>query len=267
MAGSPHALHLRVGSVRGIALVFCIESGMLPCSANPGFSAPFMNYGKPACIVLFSLVAVAANAPVPVREEPRHKVVLENDYIRLIDVHLLPGDTTLYHVHTVPSVVVELSASTIASQEMGKPPGEPRQVQPGETRYAPYDETPLTHRVINRGTEGFHVMDIELLRSKTAGGFGPVAPQENVKVAWEQKLVRLYDARIEAGKHCEFPPGDCAHLLIGISGSADTSGLGGKPASDRRLVVGEYLFFPAQSGFQVKNAGAAAVECVLLELK
>jgi len=44
--------------------------------------------------------------PVPVLQEPNHHVTLENAYLRMIDVHFEPGKTTLYHVHTVPSVVV-----------------------------------------------------------------------------------------------------------------------------------------------------------------
>ena len=36
---------------------------------------------------------------MPVYEEPRHKIVLLNQYVRLIDVNIPPHDTTLYHRH------------------------------------------------------------------------------------------------------------------------------------------------------------------------
>src|ERR1019366_10030778 len=43
-----------------------------------------------------------AQSPVPVRDEPLHKVVLENSYLRLIDVRIPPGGQTLYHIHKIP---------------------------------------------------------------------------------------------------------------------------------------------------------------------
>src|SRR5271156_4085107 len=94
------------------------------------------------------LISNVVFAQVPVREEPRHKVVLENDYVRLIEVHILPHDTTLTHIHAAPSVIVFLSKSTIGTQVVG---GEPSigAVQPGQTSYAAYDEKPITHRVWN----------------------------------------------------------------------------------------------------------------------
>ena len=104
-------------------------------------------------------VAALGPAPVPVREEPWHRTVFENDHVRVLDVHVPPGGTTLYHVHVIPSAVVELSSSSIVSQEMGQPPPAPRKVIPGETRYAPYDEKPLTHRVTNQSPDVFHVLD------------------------------------------------------------------------------------------------------------
>ena len=55
-------------------------------------------------------------AQVPVREEPRHKPVLENEYFRLLDVWLSAGDTTMYHIHATPSLFVILSSTRTASQ-------------------------------------------------------------------------------------------------------------------------------------------------------
>ena len=57
-----------------------------------------------ACL-FFSIFLFAKSvfAQVPVRNEPHHKVVLENDYVRLIEVHIKPHDTTLTHIHAAPS--------------------------------------------------------------------------------------------------------------------------------------------------------------------
>ena len=37
---------------------------------------------------------------VAVRDEPRHRRRFEDDHVRVYDVLIPPGDTTLYHHHT-----------------------------------------------------------------------------------------------------------------------------------------------------------------------
>ena len=39
------------------------------------------------------------HAQIPVSIEPRHHKVFENEYVRVLDVHIVPGDTTLFHKH------------------------------------------------------------------------------------------------------------------------------------------------------------------------
>ena len=60
-------------------------------------------------LMLTAFIAYKTQAQVPVREEPHHKPVLENNYVRLLDVHLNAGDTTQYHIHATPSVIVFIS--------------------------------------------------------------------------------------------------------------------------------------------------------------
>ena len=43
-------------------------------------------------------LSLLAATQVPVREEPRHHLVFENDQIRILDVFLAPYDTTQFHV-------------------------------------------------------------------------------------------------------------------------------------------------------------------------
>src|SRR5215467_7633048 len=98
---------------------------------------------------LFFILSSGVIAQVPVMNESHHKPVLINDYIRLLDVHLNPGDTTLYHIHAAPSVIVYISKSMIGTQIMGQTDLSSGEVLPGETRFVDYEKNPLTHRVYN----------------------------------------------------------------------------------------------------------------------
>src|SRR5689334_19439930 len=46
--------------------------------------------------------------PVPISEEPHHRLVLQNDFTRVYDVTVPPLDTTLLHQHDLPYLYVTL---------------------------------------------------------------------------------------------------------------------------------------------------------------
>lgn len=221
-----------------------------------------------ACAMLFSaiLASHAAETPMPVRDEPHHKVVLENEHVRVIDVQIPAGKTTLYHVHTVPSVIVYLTKSTNSSQTWGGSATTSRSVSPGESRYAAYDEKPLAHRVTNTGTGPFRVLDIELIRTLPIAGSLRPAASLAVETRWEEVRVRSSVIKLEAGARCTVPPGISPYLLIVTTGAMGTSATKGSPAS-RELHPQDFVFFPPQTGFQVTATKTEEAEAVLLELK
>jgi len=53
-----------------------------------------------AALLLGGLIPVAAQAPVPLSGEPRHHLKFENQYVRVFDVLVPPGDATLFHTHS-----------------------------------------------------------------------------------------------------------------------------------------------------------------------
>src|SRR5688500_5919065 len=104
---------------------------------------------------------VFTSAQVNVRDEPRHHNVFENEFIRVLDVHLGPKDTTLYHLHNTPSVFIILTNVNVASQLAGQQPQKGANIS-GITTYDNM-AIPRIHRVWNDDTSWFHVIDIELI--------------------------------------------------------------------------------------------------------
>src|SRR6516162_2653695 len=62
-------------------------------------------------IALAVLVISQIQAPdaVPVDQEPQHKVVFKNDFVRVLDATLPPGYVTLNHRHDVDNVSVTIA--------------------------------------------------------------------------------------------------------------------------------------------------------------
>jgi quercetin dioxygenase-like cupin family protein len=224
---------------------------------------------KPILILCFLAVALRAadvTEPMPVQLEPRHKTTLENEYVRLIDVQIQPGETTLFHRHVIPSVVVYLTKSTNRSETWGEKTVVSRDISPGESRYAPYDAKPLVHRVTNTGAGLFRVFDIELLHTPPV----TVAKAANLpaaaKLQWEEKRARAFRVALDPTHPVVFPADDCARLVIGISGETRPK-VNMVPMIDAvTLENGHYIFLSPHAAIQLSSAGAAA-EAVVLELR
>jgi hypothetical protein len=113
-------------------------------------------------IILFSSAMLAAQ--VPVSKEPLHKKVLENKYIRLLDVWIQPGDTTLFHVHSTPSVFLQFTNTNLSSQIKDSVWVKERS-EAGKSWFRSFSPGKLVHRVSNCDSIPFHVTDIEILSS------------------------------------------------------------------------------------------------------
>jgi hypothetical protein len=221
-------------------------------------------------LILCFLAVVVRGAdvaePMPVQLEPRHKTIFENEYVRLIDVQIQTGETTLFHRHVIPSVVVYLTKSTNRSETWGEKTVLTRDVSPGESRYAPYDEKPLVHRVTNTGAGLFRVFDLELLHNPPVTVTKAANLPAAAKLQWEEKRAQAFRVALEPTRPVVFPADDCAHLVIGISGET-------KPKVDAAPMIeavtlenGHYVFISPHSAIQLTSAGAAA-EAVVLELR
>jgi quercetin dioxygenase-like cupin family protein len=101
--------------------------------------------------------------PVAVEQEPHHHVVFENQYVRVLDVVLKPGETTLFHRHSLDNVAVQLSDATTKRQSAGQDWAD-APVKDGSVGFFGGAKTPYVHRIMNTGSSVFHVLDVEILR-------------------------------------------------------------------------------------------------------
>jgi hypothetical protein len=213
---------------------------------------------------VFAMTLSAADETVvPAREEPAHKVVFENDYVCIIDVQMAPGDRNKFHRHTAPSVVVYLTPSTNRSESLPAHTILTRDVLPGQSRFAAYDQQPLVHRVLNTGSGLFRVFDIEILKRPTAAPRYPALPAA-AQVQWTEPLVRSSRVPLAPGANVALPAG-CALLLVTTTGAVDLAPAPGHSGAGTAK-WGEYRFVPKQTAVTLKNSSNAPAEMVVLEL-
>jgi len=109
---------------------------------------------------LFTCSVVTAQ--VQVRNEPRHHNVFVNKYFRVLDVNIPPHDTTLQHIHCIPSVILLFSNTVTATQLKGQNWVKSTSVA-GTAVYRDFSKDTVIHRVSNWDSVPYHVTDIELL--------------------------------------------------------------------------------------------------------
>ena len=200
-------------------------------------------------------------AQVHVRDEPRHHNVFENDVIRILDVYLGPGDSTLYHLHNTPSVFIIFTNTTVSSQLLGGQPQKGANV----TGIIDYDSinTPRIHRVWNEDTSWFHVMDIELTASKHGKNI-PVLQNPLLKLLFNEQQVNGYTVDLKTGNALELPASARGYLLVSQTASAIDCTMNGV-MQHRILKPAHYMWVEAGKNFSLKANDTTNL--VLLQLK
>jgi len=209
--------------------------------------------------ILFCSSALIAQ--VQVSKEPLHKKVLENKYVRLMNVWLQPGDTTMFHIHSTPSVFLHFSNTNMCSQVKGQDWVNEKAI-PGTAWYRSFSPDILVHRVSNCGTVPFHVIDAEILSS-----FDSISKKarldfpllfENEKVfaySFSKKSFTTGIIQNRGPMIAELVAGDKVYYVDAATGKKT------------QIKSGGYLYFEPGAAFALSFEGNEEVNMVVFEIK
>lgn len=209
---------------------------------------------------------------VPIEQEPRHRLVLQEGAVRVFDVRIPPGDTTLYHTHDTAILYVPVSISPTDSQIPG---GEWSGVKPTDasrfrmdatdeiTRYA---ARPVTHRVKNVGTRLFRLIAVTNAR----------VPEEPARALPDSKLpgslerespwFRVSRLVLSAGEVSEWYDAGLPTVLV--QPEAGTVSVGGdRPGATELLDAGSWIYLPPGTRYRIANLGAGRTVLVAAEAR
>jgi hypothetical protein len=203
------------------------------------------------------------SAQVHVRDEPRHHNVFENEFVRILDVHLGPNDTTLYHLHNTPSVFIIFTNTNVGSQLWGKPPQKGANVN----GIIDYDSIviPRIHRVWNEDTSWFHVMDVELTSIKQKNNIA-VLQNPSLKLLFNEQQANGYNGELKPGNLLEIPASVNGYLLVSQTESVLEFKVN-EMTHHRILKPAHYLWVEPSQHISLKATGNRALSFVLLQLK
>lgn len=102
--------------------------------------------------------------PMGYLEEPFHHWAFENQYVRVYDVRVPPGETTDLHIHAFDSVAVRISGGLVAFQAQGHTWSKAERLAPGSVEFSADAKQHMSHRVRNEGTVEYRVILVQFLR-------------------------------------------------------------------------------------------------------
>jgi hypothetical protein len=218
-------------------------------------------YGIQFAICL--LLNVICLAQIPVSQEPRHHKVLENDHLRLLDVHIPPGDTSMIHIHATPSVFVILNNVKTGSQVVSEEDHSRTPIPHfGNIWFEGFYEKPRIHRVWNSDSSEFHVMDIELTNKNyiTINGSIKQAP---FTFLFDEKPVRAYRLDLQPAANISILPDGADILMILLSDS--TAPVHVNEMNFRKK--GDFLYVTSGTGLGIENRSHEKATFAFFELK
>jgi len=215
-------------------------------------------------LIAFCLfINVFCQAQIPVSQEPRHHKILENDHLRLLDVHIPPGDTSMIHIHATPSVFVVINNVKTGSQVISE---EDHSKSPiphfGNIWFEGFYEKPRIHRVWNSDSAEFHVMDIELTNKNYVKIDEPIK-QAPFTFLFDEKPVRAY--RLDLQPAADIPIlADKADILIILLTDSATSVHANRKDFHKK---GDFLYISSGTNLGLTNGGHEKATFAFFELK
>jgi hypothetical protein len=214
------------------------------------------------CFILFAIFfqSIICCAQVPVSKEPRHHNVFENAFVRVLDVHLPPGDTSLFHKHETPSVFIVLHPVKTGSEVIIEEAKATALTKDPTITFEGFYVKPRVHRVWNSDTSDFHVMDIEIL-NKVHQNISPME-QAGLQFLFNEKPVTAYRLSLDAGADIKLIR-ESPFLIVGLSDATNNVMVNKKSFSKK----GDFLFIPAGEPIEFSNKAESEYAFAVLELK
>jgi quercetin dioxygenase-like cupin family protein len=232
--------------------------------------------GVPRWIGFFVLAATTiVAAQVPLSKEPRHRVTFENKQLRILDVNIPAGDTSLDHRHDLDIVTVSMTSGTNTRIQTGKEPATDRPPRPlGDATVAEYAGKSGSHKVENVGKTAYQLFAVENLRT-SGWSTAPAASGLATKMTREARSFRLYDVNLSRDTSQTSHKHDVPTIAVLISGSVMSDGPDtqakanpGAPVGLKQLTQpGQWILVPPGDTHHVVRLGAGNARVVEIEVR
>lgn len=206
-------------------------------------------------LVVGGIAASAQSRHIPATAEPMHRVVFENEVVRLLEVVVAVGATTAYHQHDMENVAVVIDGQKVSNQGLDATPVI-LDVARGHVVYTPAP-TSYVHRVGNLGPAPVRLLNAEL-KGRRQGRPPTTGASVSPDVAkWENSWVQLQRTALEPGaaEKAQAWRGLRVFTSAGVTerGTVGTAG-------QRAVAIGDWQWHSAEELHSIRNAGTTRLD-------
>jgi quercetin dioxygenase-like cupin family protein len=185
---------------------------------------------------------VLAQAPVPMGEDPSYKRLLYTAHLRMFDVTIPPGASTLDHVRDHDVVTVALADATVRTRVSGGEWTDSQSLMAGSVDIAEYTAAASTYRMENVGKMPYRAFAIENLRDR-----GWSTPQlitaQGTKLLAQSRSFAVYEVQLNASASRTSHVHQMPTVVMLLRGGVEVQGGGGE-SEFRMETAGRW--FPSQ---------------------
>ena len=183
---------------------------------------------------LFFLVAsAAASAQIPVTKEPHHRVVFENSQLRILDVNLPPGETTLDHSHDRDVATIAISNGATTRMQL---PGQPWTDRPRRSLgniETSMQGKPTSHTFQNVGQTTYQLFAVENLKPSGWSTTAALTAAATM-LAKESRSFRVYTVALGKDRQQTSHTHQVPTIVMLLSGKVMSEGRTRRPRRTRR---------------------------------
>jgi hypothetical protein len=218
-----------------------------------------------ALAVPASMVAQGSDVVVPVYKEPHHRVRFDNGVVRVYDVMVNKGESSLFHEHAADNFGVWINTTTMVDQRLGEQSGVYSN-KTGKITYGSTEKGPYTH-LIGSIDGVFRSVTVEI-NSKSRLGPNAETPKRSDKhftIVLENSRGRVYRMILKPSETTELFTRPANTLIVALSGGRVTEVMEGKPRFwDSE--PGDFQWVNAPEKLTIKNDGAMDLDVVEFEI-
>jgi quercetin dioxygenase-like cupin family protein len=218
---------------------------------------------RAAAISLLWLLPAPVQTPVPVANEPRHHLKFENEYVRVFDVVVPPGDATLFHLHSNDYAFVSIGDATLKAETLG---GQPVDLilKNGEVRFT---KGPITHRVTNQAATPFRNITIEILDSPGESGAPKRDNSPGLSTVLDNDRVHIERLVLEPGQSTSVHTHNRSALSVFLTRATVRVQSPGQKPQTISYKPGDFRWREAPVTHSLKNIGSTRFEAVGIDWK
>lgn len=220
------------------------------------------------------LGSAQAQEAVLIHEEPFHQLVERQNNLRILDIQIPSGQTTLYHIHDRPVHYVMIQSATTHDQILGQKWVIPQEVAKNKTLPdingmsvvdLDYIRSPKTHRVRNADNHLFHLIAVINDGEGLADGYTEFQPTNLTAKPFTNRWFTSGRMDVSVDMPSNWTTAESDTVLV--NPKAAPLMLSYKAPCNTATEIGHWKLIKKGMTYQVSNIGTSPASIVMVEVR